>query len=163
MHVRKHNKRGVSPLIATILLAMFALSLGSVIVNWSFNIQSRKQGSCAEISFNIRNTQEAQMCIHQQQNQQTVQFVVDNIGDARITGFDVWMIGSTATKLSSIDDIDIHPNEIYVHNKNTITYEEEVYGELHQVQLYPKVGTHPVVLCSQQAVTASSIDSCQVS
>ncbi|MDP7623305.1 MAG: hypothetical protein QF436_04300, partial [Candidatus Woesearchaeota archaeon] len=58
----KSNKRGVSPLIATVLLISFAVALGSVVLNWGRNIDISKPGDkCAGINIEIRNIDASQV------------------------------------------------------------------------------------------------------
>jgi len=54
------NKRGVSPLIATVLLISFAVALGSIVLNLSRTLHFWDE--CSEVSIKIRELDEAQAC-----------------------------------------------------------------------------------------------------
>jgi flagellin-like protein len=51
------NKRGISPLVATILLIAFAVSIGALIMNWSSSAESSSaltgEGGCSDIEISI--------------------------------------------------------------------------------------------------------------
>ena len=58
-----NNKRGVSPLIATVLLISFAVALGAVVLNWGRNLDISKPGDkCTGITIKIRTINNAQVC-----------------------------------------------------------------------------------------------------
>jgi len=49
-----HEKKGMSPLIATVLLIAFAVALGAMIMNWSSSLGEDNSGpDCSTISFII--------------------------------------------------------------------------------------------------------------
>ena len=47
------NKRGMSPLIATVLLMAFAVALGGMIMNWSGDIGSESTIDCSAVTLSI--------------------------------------------------------------------------------------------------------------
>ena len=48
-------KRGISPLIATVLLIAFAVALGAMIMNWSSNLlsESRMEDECSKVKISL--------------------------------------------------------------------------------------------------------------
>ena len=51
------QKKGVSPLIATVLLISFAVALGAVVMNWGRNIDIIKpDDKCAGVEIKVRKT-----------------------------------------------------------------------------------------------------------
>lgn len=51
-----NNKRGISPLVATILLIAFAVSIGALIMNWSSSESSSavlKTGTCSVVELSM--------------------------------------------------------------------------------------------------------------
>lgn len=84
------KKRGLSPLIATVLLIAFAVALGAVVMNWG---QAQLQtGSCAkvEIDFEIINS-EPQIC----KNAEGLTIFLTNRGKVVVDQFKVVAIGSS--------------------------------------------------------------------
>ncbi len=49
------SKRGISPLIATVLLIAFAVALGAMIMNWSSNLlsESSLEGVCEKVKISL--------------------------------------------------------------------------------------------------------------
>ena len=43
------NKRGISPIVATVLLIAFAVALGAMIMNWSSNIGDTEETGCEDL------------------------------------------------------------------------------------------------------------------
>ncbi|MBN2458759.1 hypothetical protein JXB28_00595 [Candidatus Woesearchaeota archaeon] len=48
-----HNKKAMSPLIATILLIAFAVALGTMIISWSSNLGEATGPDCSKVSMII--------------------------------------------------------------------------------------------------------------
>ncbi len=73
------SKKGMSPLIATVLLIAFAVALGAMIMNWSAGVapdEDHVTVSCAEIK--IANTKN--VCI----SENKLMYSLRNEGDARV-------------------------------------------------------------------------------
>lgn len=51
--MRSGGKRGMSPLIATVLLMAFAVALGGMIMNWSIDAGSQS-GECSKIAVSVQ-------------------------------------------------------------------------------------------------------------
>jgi len=71
-----NNKRGISPLIATILLIAFAVSIGALIMNWSSSVENTapkliKTSTCAVVDIQVLSA-----C----QNDQEIVLSLKNIG-----------------------------------------------------------------------------------
>src|SRR3989344_9535329 len=93
------NKRGVSPLIATVLLISFAVALGSVVLNWGRNLDIAKPGdACSGVSIKIRNIADADVCYGGSGSGTYINFVIDNIGSRDIGGLGIWITGEKGTK-----------------------------------------------------------------
>lgn len=48
-----HNKKGMSPLIATILLIAFAVAMGTMIISWSSSLGETIGPDCSKVSMTI--------------------------------------------------------------------------------------------------------------
>jgi flagellin-like protein len=51
--MRPLDRRGLSPLIATVLLMAFAVALGGMIMNWSNDFGAESSSSCAKIKLEV--------------------------------------------------------------------------------------------------------------
>ena len=169
------GKRGVSPLIATVLLIAFAVALGAVVMNWgrgyvedTANIareRSDTEVKCAsdvDISF-VEIDGTPQVCYNDTGNTENkIEFILENrkaldveyvqarlIGEATRVPYTV-TLGTTETNLTA--------NEAkYI----VFNYTETKYGLPQQVKITPviKVAGQEVV-CSQTAEVATGIKPC---
>ena len=159
--VRFMDKKGVSPIIATILLIVFAVTLGSVVISWRFNIDTDKSGvKCENVDFRIRKVSGVEICITPDQPNY-LNFVIDNIGRTDISGFDIWAIGSKGTKLYSLDSLNISKDSLFFYKEKGLPYETDKYGSLEIVQFMPKVGTKPDT-CPNAVIKADTSSVCTI-
>ncbi len=94
-----YSKKGVSPLIATVLLIAFAISLGAVIMNLGVNLTTTV---CDTIEIEVLTiNQNPRICLEDNQ----VRFTINNIGSP-ISGFRAVAIGNTVIEEDYILDIE---------------------------------------------------------
>ncbi|MEM3483967.1 MAG: archaellin/type IV pilin N-terminal domain-containing protein, partial [Candidatus Woesearchaeota archaeon] len=97
------SRRGVSPLIATVLLIAFAVALGAVVMNWSRSFTgeqientNRIAGTSSACEFNVR-MQLAEIGgierICYSNESKSGKFIIKNIGNTEIEGVQVQVIG----------------------------------------------------------------------
>ena len=152
------SKKGVSPLIATILLIAFAVALGSVIMNWGLNLNLGKEDdACGKIELKVRAIESADVCYGGSGANGYVNFVVDNTGSAEINGLSIWVIGEKGTRLLDLDNIAIKEGFLYDKKDKEVSYDFNAYGKIKQVQFIPKAGSE---VCTKSAVKAEKIGIC---
>ena len=158
----RYNKRGVSPLIATVLLISFAVALGSVVLNWGRNLDIAKPGDiCTGISMKIRNVGDSQVCYSGQGQNTYINFIIDNDGSTDIDGLGIWITGEKGTKLLDFNDFSIKKGELRDVKDKSITYDSNAYGTIKQIQFFPKVkATDSIELCARNSVKVSNIKAC---
>tara|TARA_Y100000310_G_C20704099_1_gene833139 strand:+ start:619 stop:1104 length:486 start_codon:yes stop_codon:yes gene_type:complete len=156
------GKKGVSPLIATIILVVFAVTLASVVINWGFNIELDSEPSnCKSVRFTMRSTGSSDVCLTSNKGKGYLNFIIDNTGTTEITGFDIWMIGNSGTKLSSLDNLKIEPSTLLFYKENTTEYDNVKYGSIKQVHLIPKIGSSTATVCPKKVVKAKTPSLCK--
>src|SRR3989338_1350441 len=134
------NKRGVSPLIATVLLISFAVALGSVVLNWGRNLDISRPGyACSGVAIKMRNIADAEVCYAGSGSGTYINFVIDNIGSTGIDGLWIWITGEKGTKLLDINDISIKKGQLLDIKDKSIVYDSETYGTIKNIQFFPKV------------------------
>jgi len=158
---RFFNKRGVSPIIATVLLISFAVALGSVVLNWGRNLDiSRSEDICSEVSLAIKSIGNAQVCFVGSGANAYINFVLDNSGEVDVNGLGVWIVGKKGTKLLDLDDLSIKKGELLRLEGDAVKYDFDTYGDIKNVQFIPKVLTEDGVdIC--QSIKADKISACQ--
>lgn len=155
------SKKGVSPLIATILLIAFAVALGSVVMNWGLNLSIGKSADkCSSVSMKIRNINGAQICYGGFGNNGYVNFIVDNVGSSDINGLSVWITGEKGTRLFDIDDIAVKSGSLFERKGKEVTYDFTAYGNIKSVQFIPKAKGESLEPCLKNAVKVEKIGIC---
>ena len=156
------NKRGVSPLIATVLLISFAVALGSVVLNWGKNLDISKPGdTCSGAAIKIRNTGEGEVCYSGSDSNAFINFILDNPGSADIAGLGIWIVGDKGTKLLDLDNLEIKSGELLNVKDDRVKYNFNTYGKINHIQFIPKVKTpNGVDICPKNSVKAEKIGIC---
>lgn len=144
------QKKGVSPLIATVLLIAFAVALGAVVMNWgkSFAIgtmntvqqKSDQDTTCSgDVSLNVVKLADGtlQMCYGGSTTEGHLFFIIENSGRVAISQIDLQVIGA----------IDVYANttlngtSIGIGHalRRNLTYDFDTYGDVRQVRIIPKI------------------------
>ena len=157
------KKRGVSPLIATVLLISFAVALGSVVLNWGRNLEISNFGDgCPGVSIKVRSMEGAEVCYTSQDKDANLKFIIDNDGNADIEGLGIWVVGEKGTKLMDLDAISIKKGYLFEVQENAVAYDFEAYGDIKQVQFIPKAKIDDSIeICARNAVKAGKIGICK--
>jgi flagellin-like protein len=159
---RFFNKRGVSPLIATVLLISFAVALGSVVLNWGRNLDISKPGdNCVGISIIIRNINSYQVCYSGSGQEGYINFIIDNEGNVDVDGLGIWITGEKGTKLLDFNDLSIKQGELLDIEDKSIIYDFDAYGTIKHIQFFPKVKINDdLEICARNSVKADNIGAC---
>lgn len=156
------NKKGVSPLIATVLLIAFAVALGAVVMNWGRNIEfSQSEDKCAGVGIKVRETKDYAVCYSGTGNNIYLNFIIDNIGKQDLYGLSIWVVGSKGTRLFELKDILIKKGTLFDKKDNELTYELDTYGEIKHLQFIPKIKIDDTIdICPKNSVRADKINRC---
>ena len=126
------SKKGVSPLIATILLIAFAVALGTVIMNWGLSLGSSSDDPCAKVALELKK-------------------MVDNI----------WLTGRKKTDLVDLGSLSIPRRETFDKTGNGVIFDFSAIGNLDQVQFIPRIMVNgKEKACIKQAVQPSDVKFC---
>ncbi len=155
------SKKGVSPLIATILLIAFAVALGSVVMNWGLSLELGKSGDkCRNVDIRIRNVDVSEVCYGGIGQNGYINFIIDNAG-SDINGMSIWVIGEKGTMLFDVDNILIKKGTLYEKEDKEVTYDFLTYGSIKQVQFIPKIKLEQSLeVCPKNAAKAEKIGAC---
>lgn len=156
------SKKGVSPLIATILLIAFAVALGSVVMNWGLNLNlGRSDDKCRNVEIKLRNIDSAEACYGGFGSNGYINFIIDNTGSADISGLAIWVVGGEGTRLFDIDGILVKKGSIYDKKDKEITYDFTKFGNINQIQVIPKIRPgQSTEICPKSAIKAEKIGIC---
>jgi len=156
------SKKGVSPLIATVLLIAFAVALGSVVMNWGLNLNlGRSADLCRSVEIKIRSIDSADACFGGFGTNGYINFIIDNTGPNDIHGLAIWIIGDKGTRLFDIDNILIKKGSLYDKKDKEASYDFTAFGNIKQVQFIPKIKAEQTTeICPKNAVKAEKIGIC---
>jgi flagellin-like protein len=156
------KKRGVSPLIATVLLISFAVALGSVVLNWGRNLEISKPGDlCTGVELKIREIGDAQICYFGSGTESHIKFILDNVGKKDIDGIGIWITGEKGTSLLDYNEFLIKKGELLDVKDSIVKYDFKQYGQIRHVQFFPKVKNgNSVEICARSVVKAEKSRYC---
>ena len=146
------NQRGVSPLIATVLLIAFAVALGAVLMTYSGSF-----GECGSVSFQISELEEKPDICYDSKNN-TLTFVIENGERSAIEGFKITMQGT-------IDIYTLERNDTLAKSdtrRYTINYPFRMYGPLQKVKIIPylKEGSETTICPLERSLIIEGIPPC---
>jgi flagellin-like protein len=163
--IRK-NKKGVSPLIATVLLIAFAVALGAVVMNWgrgyvedTANVareRSDTEVKCAsDVGIEVVEIDSVpQICYNQTSDPSNLSIILENKKSTVIQKVQARLIGN-GNRVPFISDLGYNSNlSINQAKFLSFAYNSSTYGTPQQVQLTPyiKVGAVEVACPSTSAV-----------
>jgi len=156
------NKRGVSPLIATVLLISFAVALGSVVLNWGRNLDIAKPGDvCSGVSIKIRSIDNSQVCYSASGDNGYINFIIDNSGNKDVDGLGIWITGEKGTKLLDFNEFSIKKGELLDRKDDSVKYNSDINGIIKHIQFFPKIKTdNSIEICARNSVKADKIGVC---
>lgn len=155
------SKKGVSPLIATILLIAFAVALGSVIMNWGLNLDLGKpDDKCNNVAIKIRDIDNYEVCYGDFGQNGYINFILDNVGSADISGLTILIVGEKGTRLFELQKI-IKRGSLLDEKGKDISYNFATYGDIKQVQFIPKAANNKdTSVCARGLAEANKIGIC---
>ncbi|MBI3035708.1 hypothetical protein HYY71_05290 [Candidatus Woesearchaeota archaeon] len=156
------TKKGVSPLIATVLLIAFAVALGSVVMNWGLNLNLGKSiDMCRNVEIKIRSVDASDACFGGFGQNGYINFIIDNTGTIDVSGLAIWIVGDKGTRLFDLDNVLLKKGSLYDKKDKEVSYDFSKFGNIKQVQFIPKVKSGQATeICPKNAVKAESIGIC---
>lgn len=165
-------RRGVSPLIATVLLIAFAVALGAVVMNWGKSYvedQAEHAGSKStneikceiDIDLGVKEIRgEPKICYNNGSNASVV-VMLENRGSEEIAGVRMTLIGDNEEVWSTdLNDSEIPAGGIKRFVQN---YSWSSIGDIDVVEFTPKIqgeGSVLPVLCSKNSLVVDEIYVC---
>ncbi|MFH1398925.1 MAG: archaellin/type IV pilin N-terminal domain-containing protein [Candidatus Woesearchaeota archaeon] len=153
-----HNRKGVSPLIATILLISFAVALGAVVMNVGKTIGGLDSPTCSALGLEILTVGDKQrICFAEKGEKSYVEFTLQNGAKTIIDDLHVSIIGND---VFNIDKVLTEPLGIAAGRRVRIEYNGAV-GNVEQVIIIPVVESDgEFVLCDNSKLIVENIGRC---
>lgn len=154
------NKKGISPLIATVLLISFAVSLGAVVMNWSAKVQETAQTSnlnCDNtfIDISVLSSGKPDICISQNKVLMTIEAMSGKITDLKIVlNGEKNVLSKNKILENPIKDGDLA--------RVNLDYNKEKYGKIKEIKIYPIIGkAENEKTCVENFITLANITTCK--
>ncbi len=156
----KRSKKGISPLLATVLLLIFAVGLGVIVMNWG-RAQVEAASKCAVDTglsiVKLNNIPE--ICYAGKGENGYVHFIVENGPSVDLEGLQLRIIGTENVYNLEIKESIPKGNSLL----KDISYDFDEFGDIRQIKITPKIMLYPEekpILCPEQALVTGEIRSC---
>lgn len=156
------NKKGVSPLIATILLIAFAVALGAVVMSWGRNVEFLKEEpsieKCANVNLKIEKINNTPQVFYGGTGQDGfIKFTIANTGSYDINQLIVWVIGEKDTNIVELKQSSIRVGYPLI---KEIKHDFDRYGNVKKLKFIPKIRVDDsIVTCAKNALEEERISS----
>ena len=151
------NKRGITTLMATLLLISFAVAVGVVIMSFG-RAQVEEEAQCS-INIGLKFSMvggEEQFCFDRAKNQ--LFFVIENGVNIEVDGLVVNIIGTKSAQTYTLDDAKIEKAGTYL---KYLDYDLATIGDVRQIKIVPKVNMYDEELvCQEKAIVLEKIKNC---
>ena len=136
------GKRGLSPLIATVVLIAFAVSLGAVVMNLGSNLANdgslTESKECVGLKLKFHDLKGPQVTFGGQGSQGFIEFVADNVGMEIAPTIRLTIIGDKqGAKQAFVFDIDNANLQPGVPLSKRIALNFDSYGKPEQIKIFP--------------------------
>lgn len=135
-------RKGVSPLIATVLLIAFAVALGAVVMNWGRTYLSEAGGACGNIEFEVQSMGQGKGACYDDK----LHVFVQNNGDKKLAGFRVNVLSRSDDILNKFVEEEMYPSDV---KKVTFGYGDNIPRTL---KITPYIGDEEVCTDKQKVV-----------
>ena len=149
------DKRGISPIIATLLLISFAVALGVVIMTFG-RAQVELEAQCPiNIGLQLASIGgEDQFCY---QNNE-LKFTLENGVNIKVEGLIVNVIGTNKAETFEVNDAKMAKAGTYL---GSVSYDFASGGEIRQVKITPKIVLYDEEqICTDKALVVEKIRNC---
>ena len=154
------TKKGISPLVSTLILIILAIVIGIIVMNWG-RAQLEAGAKCSiETNLKIVELNNAPQICYSATEKGFIKFIVENGANINIDSLQLRTIGTKDIYTTEVPQSKIEKG--YTLQK-IIPYSTEVFGKIKQIRLTPKIivfAGEPSVLCPEQAQIVENIKEC---
>jgi flagellin-like protein len=143
-----NSKKGVSPLIATVLLIAFAVALGAVVMNWgSEYVRSQATSTGQKSDVKIKCAQDVdlsivdisntpKLCYNNETSYERIDFILSNDGNVQVESLKVTVISNVSAVVSGIVNATIPVGDTVFLN---VSYDANTNGEPKEFRVLPQI------------------------
>ena len=151
------DKKGITPIMATVLLLSFAVAIGVVVMNFG-RAQVEDSAECpVDIGLKLAEIGGQKQLCYNAGNKQ-VKFTIENGINTEVKGIIINIIGAKEAKSFDIPGATMIKLGNYLGNAD---YDSGISGEIKQVKITPKIVLYDKEqICVEQALIVEDIKSC---
>jgi hypothetical protein len=155
------NKKGISPLVSTVILIVLAIGIGIIVMNWG-RAQLEAGSKCAvdtEMQF-IKLNNVPQVCYSGSGENGFVKFIVENGANIDIGAVQIRIIGSKNVYNYEVPDSAMEKGFTI---QKIVPYNFDLFGDVKQIRITPKVVVYPgepSLSCPEQSIILEDIGEC---
>lgn len=157
-----NNKRGLSPLISTVLLVFAAIAVGVIVMNWGRATLEENAKCAIDTKMDVvRLNEEPQVCYAGSGKQGMIHFIVENGPSVEVEKLHFRVIGEKGVFTTELSDSDIDIGSSIIKD---VPYDFELFGDIRQVKISPMLVLYPQeppLLCSEQGIVAEELKPCK--
>jgi flagellin-like protein len=162
------DKRGVSPLIATVLLIAFAVALGAVVMNWGRSYVSEEVADvqqatasmdCSGAIIGVATiSDKTKICANTTSG--TISMILENNGD-KIAGIKLTVLGEKGVD-NPLNLVNTEMERAATMSENVPYDKNEVGDQVQQIKIIPKIRSNgKETYCAQSAITMNYVEECK--
>lgn len=159
------NKKGMSPLIATIVLIAFAVSLGVVVMNIGRSFGPDLSGGDGKVDCSNSKglailivSGEQKICFSENGAESYIDFTISNSAPININDLHITIYGTN--EVFNKDSILASPMKGGEGKRIKIKYDSNVFGNIEQVVITPKITDEGASVCNQKGIILENIQRC---
>ncbi|MFH0701601.1 MAG: hypothetical protein V2A62_04140 [Candidatus Woesearchaeota archaeon] len=153
----KHKKKGVTPLMITLLLISFAVAVGVVIMN--LGAAEVEEAAECPVSIGLKLaiiSGQEQICYDSAKKD--IAFTLENGVNIKVEGLIFSAIGKTKAESFELNEAKLIKVGNYLGH---VTYDTAVSGEIQQIKITPKIVLYDTEqICTEQALVVEGIRNC---
>ncbi len=151
------DKRGIAPLIATMLLLSFAVSVGVVVMNFG-RAQVELQAECP-INIGLKFAQikdKEDICYNEQKKE--IKFTLENGVNIKVEGVLVNIVGEEEAKTTELNEAKIPKAGTYI---GKVPWDGKTSGGIRQLKITPKIILYDAEqICVEKSLLPEKVGPC---
>ncbi len=155
-------KKGISPLMSTVLLVFLAIGLGVIVMNWG-RAQLEENARCSVDTMMdiVEIDGRREICYAGSGENGYIEFTAENGPNVEISRIRLRVIGG-----KDIYTVEIPKSSISIGGavKKTVAYNFNLFGKIRQIKLTPRLELFPgenPILCDEQSIEMEKIPECR--
>ena len=156
----KMNKKGISPIIATVVLLVIAIGLGVIAMNWGRAYLETSSTCAVNTDMDIVKINEIPQVCYVSGENGYIRFLVENGVNIDIEKLQLRAIGTKQVYTTEVENSTMPLGGSFL---GIIPYNSFLFGDIKQIKLTPEIELYenqPAVICHEQGLIIENIGQC---